>query len=278
VGYGGRSDAELLELSKAGVAPAFAVLLHRHGSAVRSAVDHDPDPTGAVVETFVRAMRELSAQDGSTLVRPWLLSLAGADATPDPIVPLGEEERDEVWAELAVRWPTGRVPRHHDLLQRLALVAGLVAISALVPTLILLADQQESEPLEELRAFPLQAAVEVAEPDEAEPLPAFTFPTVPELEDPAPGPTEPVGTPTPTSTPAPAATATEPATPAPSPTATPGPAPSPTPTSSETDATGGDGDGGDQDGGDGGEPGEETVLPAPPGDPPIEPPGGTVDE
>jgi outer membrane biosynthesis protein TonB len=177
-----------------------------------------------------------------------------------------------------VRWPTGRVPRRHDLLQRLALVAGLVAISALVPTLILLADQQESEPLEELRAFPLQAAVEVAEPDEAEPLPAFTFPTVPELEDPAPGPTEPVGTPTPTPTPSPTpapATPPPPPPPTPSPTANPGPAPSPTPTSSETDATGGDGDGGDQDGGDGGEAGEETVLPAPPGDPP---PGGTVDE
>jgi hypothetical protein len=274
VGYGERSDAELLELSKAGVAPAFAVLLHRHGSAIRSAVHDGPDPTGAVVETFVRAMRELPAQGGSTSVRPWLLSLAGADATPDPIVPLSEEERDEVWAELAVRWPTGRVPRRHDLLQRLALVAGLVAISALVPTLILLADQQESEPLEELRAFPLQAAVEVAEPDEAEPLPAFTFPTVPELEDPAPAPVEPVETPTPTPTPAPAATATPSPTPAPSPTATPGPTPSPTPTPSETAPP--DGDGGDEDGGDGGEAGEETVLPAPPGDPPIEP--DTVDE
>jgi hypothetical protein len=212
VGYGERSDAELIALSKVGIAPAFAVLLHRHGPAVRSAVRHDPDPTGAVIETFVRAMRELPQRDETVPVRPWLLALAGTDRTPDPIVPISEEERDEIWAELAVRWPTGRPPRRSERLQRVAMTVGLVAISALVPTLVLYAGNQEPQPLDELRAFPLQTTVEVAEPDDAEPLPSFTFPTVPELEGSAPAP-EPTPTPSPTSTP----TATEEPPPAPSP-------------------------------------------------------------
>jgi hypothetical protein len=217
VGYGERSDAELLELSQAGVAPAFAVLLHRHGPAVRSAVRRDPDPTGAVIETFVRAMRGLPDRDPSAPVGPWLLSLTGSDLQADPLVPLSEEERDEIWAELALRWPHGRAPgRRSELLQRVALVVGLIAVSALVPTLVLLAGPDEPEPLDELRAFPLQSVVEVAEPEdeEAEPLPSFTFPTVPELEDPAAPEPEPTAAPEPTPTP----TAT--AEPSPTPTAT----------------------------------------------------------
>jgi hypothetical protein len=262
VGYGERSDAELVELSQAGVAPAFAVLLHRHGPAVRSAVRHDPDPTGAVIETFVRAMRELPTRDPKAPVRPWLLTLTESDLPADPLVPLSEEERDEVWAELAVRWPSGRLPRRSDALQRVALVGGLIAVSALVPTLVLLAGQDDPEPLEELRAFPLQSVVEVAEPEEAEPLPSFTFPTVPELEGPAttaPEPTvtaEPSPTPTPTPTP----------TPQPQPEPEPEPAPEPEPTTPPEDEGGdeeedgggsllplpGGGGGGGGDGGDGG--------------------------
>jgi hypothetical protein len=268
VGYGGRCDAELVADAQAGVAPAFAVLLHRHGPAVRSAVRNDPEPTSAVIETFVRAMRELPSRDPDAPVRPWLLGLVGTAVEPDPIVPLSEEERDEIWAELAVRWPTGRVPRRSDRWQRVALAAGLLAVCALVPTMVLLAGEAEPEPVDELRAFPLQtAAVEVTIPDEPEPLPSFTFPTVPELEEPAP-PTsapEPTASPEPTPTPTPAPTVTATATPTPTeeptaPTETeepseepvePGPGPteepSPTPTLPVPPDPGG-GDDGDGDG------------------------------
>jgi hypothetical protein len=232
VGYGGRADAELVAEAQAGAAPAFAVLLHRHGPAVRSAVRHDPDPTGAVLETFVRAMRELRGRDPAAPVRPWLLELAGTGLEPDPLIPLSEEERDEIWAELAVRWPTGRVPRRRSARrQRMALAAGLVAVSALVPAMVLLAGQPSQEPLDELRAFPLQTAgAVVAEPEEPEPLPSITFPTVPELEQPPS--TEPA--PAVTTTPQPAPTATTPPAPvtSPSPRPTPAPAPAPAPTSS----------------------------------------------
>jgi hypothetical protein len=245
VGYRERSDADLVERSQAGVAPAFAVLLHRHGPTVRSAVRDDRDPLGAVVEVFVRAMRELPERDPAEPVRPWLLELAGTDRIPDPIVPLSEEERDEIWAELAVRWPAGRPPRDTRALKRVGLVAGLIAVSALVPSLVLLAGHVEPEPIDELRAFPLQTAVEVADERDTEPLPSFTFPTVPELEEPstdgssseltAPSPPEPTATAAASSTPAPgpeASSAPGPS-PAPSPTpappAEPGPAPSRTP-------------------------------------------------
>jgi hypothetical protein len=184
VGYRERSDADLIELSQAGVAAAFAVLLHRHGPTVRSAVRDDRDPLGAVVEVFVRAMRDLPKRGTAEPVRAWLLELAGTDRVPDPIVPLSEEERDEIWAELAVRWPNGRPPRDTRALKRIGLVAGLVAVSALVPTMVLLAGQSAPEPVDELRAFPLQTSVEVADERETEPLPSFTFPTVPELEEP----------------------------------------------------------------------------------------------
>jgi hypothetical protein len=231
LGYGGRSDAELVQRSQAGIAPAFAVLLHRHGPAVRSAVRHDPDPTGAVIEAFVRAMRELPDRDPAAPVRPWLLALAGTDRTPDPIVPLSEEERDEIWAELALRWPNGRPPRRWEALRRVALVAGLIAVSALVPTLVLLAGEDTAEPVDELRAFPLQSTVEVVETEPPEPLPSFTFPAVPELEGPAAA--DPAPTPTTTPTPEPTPTAAPAATPGVTPTAPPPAAPSPSPAPTE---------------------------------------------
>jgi hypothetical protein len=218
VGYGGRSDPELVADAQAGIAPAFAVLLHRHGPAVRSAVRNDPDPTSAVIETFVRAMRELPTRDPEAPVRPWLLGLAGTNVDPDPVVPLSEEERDEVWAELAIRWPTGRPPRRAQRWQRAALVGGLVAVCALVPTMVLLAGEADQEPSDELRAFPLRTAeVEVTVPDEPEPLPSFTFPVVPELEEPAPTTADPgpASSPSPTPTPTPTPTATATATPEP---------------------------------------------------------------
>jgi hypothetical protein len=234
VGYRERSDADLVELSRAGVAPAFAVLLHRHGPSVRSAVRDDRDPLGAVVEVFVRAMRDLSERDPAEPVRPWLLELAGTDRVPDPIVPLSEEERDEIWAELAVRWPNGRPPRDTRALKRVGLVAGLIAVSALVPSLVLLAGHVEPEPVDELRAFPLQTAVEVADEGATEPLPSFTFPTVPELEEFSTDGSS--SEPTAPSPPEPTATAATSSTPAPDPDASfePGPSPAPSPTPSPT--------------------------------------------
>jgi hypothetical protein len=134
------SDPELLEWARAGSAPAFAVLLHRHGSAVRAVVASDPDPTGAVVGTFVHAMRRLKDQPVGTDPGPWLLELAAKEVR-DPRAPgdgsspeLDDDERDEIWAELDLRWPAGRVPRSVPRwVGPSALVLALGALAVLVP-------------------------------------------------------------------------------------------------------------------------------------------------
>jgi hypothetical protein len=232
VSFQDRSDAELLELAQAGAAAAFAVLLHRHGPAVRSAVRYEDDPTAAVTATFVRAMRALPDLDPAAPARPWLVGLTGTEVVPDPIVPLSEEERDAIWTELARRWPTGRAPRgEHRGIRRLALVAALVAAGGLVPAAVLLASRPPP-PADELRAFPvhLETRATPDPDDEPEPLPTFTFPAVPELEQPDPEP-EPVVevTPAPEPEPTPEPTTSPTANPPPSPTATASPSPSPSP-------------------------------------------------
>lgn len=222
--YGERTDAELMAAAQAGVAPAFAVLLHRHGPAVYSAVLDDPDPVCATRDVFVTALDELPRMDPAFPVRAWLLDIAGVDGVPDPIMPLAEADRDAIWASVVANWP-GRPRPARPGLRRAALVGGLVALAALVPTLVVLAGEQQERPAEELRAQPVldQAAVET-EPDDVEAYPTFTFPTLPE-EDPAP-------TPTPTSTPEPepSPTATAEPEPSPTPTVTVSPEPSPEPT------------------------------------------------
>ena len=126
------SDTELLERARAGSAPAFAVLLHRHGPAVRAVVADDPDATGAVIATFIRAMRQLpGSEDGEPRRR--LVELARAEVDdprePEPTVALDHGELDEVWAELDLRWPDGKVPRH--LPRWVGWSVSIVALAAL---------------------------------------------------------------------------------------------------------------------------------------------------
>ncbi len=130
-----RPDAELLERARAGSAPAFAVLLHRHGPAVRAVVADDPDATGAVIATFVRAMRQLpGSADGDP--RRQLIELARTEVdhprAPEPTVALDPDELDGIWAELDLRWPNGRVPRH--LPRWVGWSASILALAALAVT------------------------------------------------------------------------------------------------------------------------------------------------
>lgn len=135
------SDAELVKLSRGGSAPAFAVLVHRHGPAVRALVSNDEDPVGAVISTYVAAMRHLDTEPGDPAqVRGWLLRLASAQVREPiavggaPLPALDEDELDEIWAELDLRWPDGRVPRHVPAwLGWTALVVAIVSLGVLVP-------------------------------------------------------------------------------------------------------------------------------------------------
>jgi hypothetical protein len=179
VQYADGSDAELLERARAGSAPAFAVLLYRHGPSVRAVVADAPDPTGAVVDTFAGAMRELSdPAPGGPGDR--LIELAGTTVehprAPEPPVALDPDDLDGIWAELDRRWPDGTVPRS---LPRWvgwgASIVALAALAVLVPhavfTLGSNGDEVPDEPAS-LVARPFEEELDEAPPDP----PPFEFP------------------------------------------------------------------------------------------------------
>jgi hypothetical protein len=268
--FGDRSDEELMELARAGWAPAFAVLVHRHAPLVHAAVQPTPDPRGAIVGVFSEAMRQLDQRDASAGVAPWLTQLAGGGPVGDPR-PLPPEELDDIWIELNERWPDGHRPAPALPWRRVGVLVALVAVAAIVPSVLLGTDHEPNgEDLLELRAIPVED--ERSQQPQVEPefeTPDFTFPEGPEADEP----------PAPEPEPAPDATP-EPA-PAPEPTAPTQQAPGEAteseesaeaeqePTDDEDDGSNGlldglvgdeDGDGGDGDGGD-----EEPEEPAEPG-------------
>lgn len=203
-----RSDARLVELSRQGLASAFGVLVHRHGHLVLQLTQDDDDPVGATVAIFIRAMRTLSDADLDD-VRGWLVNLtaielgrspdalvsaagSGLSPGPDPGAHAGagtltetlDPRLDEVWAELAPRWPTGRRPRH---LPSWAIWVGttivLLALAVLLPWAVLGSLGNGEPAVRELRASPVLDDIEVEdEPiveEDAEPLPTFDFPEPP---------------------------------------------------------------------------------------------------
>lgn len=174
--HAARSDAELVELAQDGSAPAFAVLLHRHGAAVREVVTDEADPTGAVVATYLTAMRHLGQRTPTTPVRPWLLELATDEArhprpASDAPPALDADELDGIWAELDVRWPDGRTPRTVPAwLGWSALVVVLASLAVLVPYLILGFGVDVDEGPDELPSIvarPLPEPTDAAEQDVA---------------------------------------------------------------------------------------------------------------
>jgi hypothetical protein len=249
VTYVERTDDDLLALSREGVAAAFAVLLYRYGPEVLDLADGDPDPIGATVATFVRAMRALPEADPDD-VRTWLLTLAADEIDAEVAIPprpepatVGakgdvaksdvdgssrdatrvqdrttidaptletDDDLDEVWAELALRWPTGKVPRHlPSWVIWLATTLILIALAIALPWAILGASADDDDAVEELRASPVHDDLtfqeEVVEEDEEpEPLPTFDFPQAPTDEAPEAEPeTEAPAAPAPAPAPAP---------------------------------------------------------------------------
>jgi hypothetical protein len=247
VHLGQRSDAELVELAKAGWSPAFAVLVHRHAPVVHTALADEDDPLSATTAVFVHAMRELRQRDAAAPIGPWLLELIDR---PPPTVPatMGTDDLDAMWHELHRRWPDGERPATTWPWRRLALVAGLVVVAAAVPAVVLGVDSAPEADLE-LRAVPVTDQTTTAELEEEpeESLPSFSFPTAPEDGEPEqgaePAPEQPVES----EEPAPSAPTSEPA-PEPEPQSQPEPEPQPAPEPEpepepEPDA----GEGGDED-------------------------------
>ncbi len=220
--YSERSDAHLVELAQQGSASAFGVLVHRHGPTVLQAAQHDQDPIGATVATFVRAIRSLPHADLQD-VEGWLLDLAAeelqvdrADVSPSDVPtaavlirphrgttpPIGtlDPDLDEVWSELAPRWPTGKLPRHlPSWAIWLGTIIVLLALAVLLPWAVLGSVGNDEPVVEELRASRVveepdaddeSASVEEVTPedDPAEPLPSFEFPEPPGEDESVPDP------------------------------------------------------------------------------------------
>ncbi len=153
------SDADLVRLAQQGAESAFAVLVYRYAPAVRACVATHPEPVDAVVNTFLRAMRQQSDRDPDDPVAPWLMDLATrqvddpAPVAVDDAPPMDPSELDEVWAALAPRWPNGRRPRYVPrwvwrTLAALAILTVLLALAVLVPYVAITTAAEEREPTE----------------------------------------------------------------------------------------------------------------------------------
>jgi hypothetical protein len=220
--YDERDDGELLELAQAGWAPAFAVLVYRHGPALLTAFADEPDPLGRVTDVFLRAMRHLPEQDPSAPVDAWLFALAGRPI-PEVVPPADGSSLDAVWHALAPRWPDGRhVHRPRPVRRILATVVGAVALGVAVPTIVLgMPANPSGDEIVTVRAQPVEEELE-PEPEPAE-LPSFEFPDIGD-----PGASTSDDAPVQESTPAPstnAPTPTAPVVPAPPAPSAPAPAP-----------------------------------------------------
>jgi hypothetical protein len=228
VRLGQHSDAELVQLAKAGWSPAFAVLAYRHAPTVRTALADEDDPLSATTAVFIHAMRELRQRDAASPVGPWLLELIDRPPPPAPAT-MDAEELDALWRELHRRWPDGERPATTWPWRRLAVVAGLAVVAAAVPALVLgVGSPTDADP--ELRAVPVTGETTTADLDDEhdEDLSGFSFPVAPDEDDgsdatPESTPTEPTE-----ADPAPTETAPEPE-PAPEPQPQPEPAPEPEP-------------------------------------------------
>lgn len=231
--YVARSDAELLAFAREGVASAFAVLLYRHGPEILELAQRDPDPVGAVVATYIRAMRALPNADPGD-VRLWLLGFAAEEIEGEVDIPAAptvgaaaasgghsaaatggaapqasngtaravspgrgpmdappletDDDLDEVWAELALRWPTGRAPRHLPSWAIWVITTiVLIALAILLPWAVLGASGDDAEAIEELSASPVLEDLTIQDEDdeddvEEQELPTFDFPEPPDAE------------------------------------------------------------------------------------------------
>lgn len=218
-----RSDRELLTLAREGAAPAYAVLLHRYGHEILDLAAHDADPVGATTATFVRGMRQLHKADDSD-VRAWLLTQAmkeidgqvvmpeaqtaegppksrdAAAGSPGPQLgpssptsddmPYGpalvtDDTLDDIWAELALRWPSGRVPRYLPSWVIWLVTTILLLVIAVALPWVVLGRGTTEDTVQQLRAIPmideLNTQQEPIEPGVEEPLPTSEFPSAPDV-------------------------------------------------------------------------------------------------
>ena len=156
------SDADLLELSREGSAPAFASLLHRHRDVIQRGALRAEHPERVAESAMAAAMRALR-RGGADMDDPraWLVTIVEDQAQRDPGRPgverlLPADWFDRAWVQVERRWPSGRrrivVPRWAVLL---AAAVALGGVASGVTYLVVTADTTP-EVLSELVAEPVE--------------------------------------------------------------------------------------------------------------------------
>jgi hypothetical protein len=172
------SDAQLLELARAGSAPAFASLLHRHRHRLQRAASRSEDPAGTLEVAGVTAMRALRSErggpeDGGVSVDPggWLVGLVATEAARAPAPPQVEPMLPgdwfaRLWVDLDRRWPSGRRRPQPPRWATALLAALLLAGGAGTATFVVLTQDQQTEVVGELVATPLEGGGALRAPAE----------------------------------------------------------------------------------------------------------------
>jgi hypothetical protein len=114
VGRPRHTDLELLELARAGSAPAFASLLHRHREVLDRSALRAEHPERALESAMLAAIRELRRDAvSSDDLRGWLVALVEEQVERDPGRPgvermLPADSFDRQWVRAERHWPSGR--------------------------------------------------------------------------------------------------------------------------------------------------------------------------
>jgi hypothetical protein len=164
------TDAELLELARAGSAPAFASLLHRHREVVQRAAVRAEHPERAIEATFLTAVRVLRRDLApASDVRGWLTGLVEQQVTQDPGRPgverlLPTDWFDRAWVRVESRWPSGRrIPRAPRWATWSAAAVLIVVVGA-GATYLVVTSESSTDVVSELVAEPLEDPSVVAVP------------------------------------------------------------------------------------------------------------------
>jgi len=156
------TDAQLLELARDGSAPAFGSLLHRHRRRLQREAVQAQDPTRALTDAGVAAMRALrrgtvGADDPGTWLAGLVAEEAQRDPAPDQVEPmLGGDWFPRLWVELDRRWPSGRRRVSPPRWATMLVVAVVLAIVSGVTTYLVLTDERTTEVVLDLVATPLE--------------------------------------------------------------------------------------------------------------------------
>lgn len=154
-------DSDLLELARAGSAPAFASLLHRHRDIIHRGALRAEHPERVVEAAMVATVRDVrrdrvAADD----LRGWLDGIVDRQVQRDPGRPgverfLPGDWFDRAWVRAERTWPSGRRRVHVPRWVRHAGAAVVLALASAGVTYLVVTADVATEVITELIAEPI---------------------------------------------------------------------------------------------------------------------------